>query len=195
MWGTDLCYDLGQFDTICFPLEFMRARFYLFWISNFHFYKGNSYDKILIFKQNLSPTLDHTPLECPKIILLMVTIVLIEDYTDILEGTAELLELEGYQVIMAKNGKEGLLIIKQTPPDLIICDVRMPEMDGLALLACLGLHADLKRIPFIFYSAKSEKKDIQKGLDAGANDYVVKPSELTDLLESIKKCLPVRKLS
>ncbi len=125
----------------------------------------------------------------------MVKIVLIEDYTDILEGTAELSELEGYQVIMAKNGKEGLEIIKRTPPGLIICDVRMPEMGGLALLACLGLEADLKRIPFIFYSAKSEKRDIQKGLDAGANDYGVKPSELTYLLASIEKYLSLGKPS
>ncbi len=125
----------------------------------------------------------------------MITIALIEDHADIMEGTAELLELEGYQVIMANNGKEGLEIIKRTPPDLIICDVLMPEMDGLALLACLGLDHDLKRIPFIFYSAKSEKKDIQKGLDAGADDYVVKPSELTNLLASIEKCLPESKPS
>ncbi len=125
----------------------------------------------------------------------MVYIVLIEDHTDILEGTAELLELEGYRVVTAMNGKEGLEKIKQTPPDLIICDVRMPEMDGLALLARLGLDADLKRIPFIFYSARSEKSDIQTGLDAGADDYLVKPCEIKDLLESIKKCLPVRKLS
>ena len=119
----------------------------------------------------------------------MVSIVLIEDHTDILESTAELLELEGYQVITAKNGKEGLQKIKQTQPDLIICDVRMPEMDGLALLASLGLRKDLKWIPFIFYSARSEKSDIQIGLDAGADDYLIKPCELKKLLASIKNCL------
>ncbi|HZJ18898.1 MAG TPA: response regulator [Pricia sp.] len=119
----------------------------------------------------------------------MTSILLIEDFTAIREGTAELLELEGYRVITAKNGKEGLEKIKRIPPDLVICDVRMPEMDGLTLLGNLGAHRDLKRIPFIFYSAKSEKRDIKTGLDAGADDYLVKPCELKELLGSIKKCL------
>lgn len=119
----------------------------------------------------------------------MASILLIEDFTDIREGTAELLELEGYSVITASNGKEGLEKIKHIPPDLIICDMRMPEMDGLTLLGHLGTHADLKKIPFIFYSAKSENSDVRTGLDAGADDYLVKPCELKELLASIKKCL------
>lgn len=125
----------------------------------------------------------------------MISIMLVEDYVDILESTAELLRLEGYQVITAKNGKEGLETIKQSPPDLIICDVRMPEMDGLTLLATLGVHTDLKKIPFIFYSAKSEKSDIRAGLNAGADDYLVKPCDLKKLLASIKNCLQKRGIS
>jgi CheY-like chemotaxis protein len=119
----------------------------------------------------------------------MVSIMLIEDCADILESTAELLELEGYVVTTAKNGKEALVKIQRTPPNLIICDMLMPEMDGLTLLGILGLQPELKRIPFIFYSAKSEKSDIKIGLDAGAEDYLVKPCELQELLASIKKCL------
>lgn len=119
----------------------------------------------------------------------MASILLIEDFTDIREGTAELLELEGYHVITASNGKEGLELIKLAPPDLIICDMRMPEMDGLTLLAHLGMNTGLKKIPFIFYSAKSENSDVRTGLDAGADDYLVKPCELKELLASIKKCL------
>lgn len=71
----------------------------------------------------------------------------------------------------------------------------MPEMCGLELLAKLGLHKDLKKIPFIFYSAKSEKKHIEEGMELGAYDYIVKPTDLTDLIASIKKCLTERKLA
>ncbi|RKN80218.1 response regulator transcription factor [Ulvibacterium marinum] len=125
----------------------------------------------------------------------MTTILLIEDHIGILENTAELLELEGYRVIKAKNGKEGLKELASFIPDLIICDLLMPEMDGLTLLAMLGKHPDYKKIPFIFFSAKAEKMDIKKGLDLGADDYLVKPLELEDLLASIKKCLRRKKLS
>lgn len=125
----------------------------------------------------------------------MTTILLIEDHIGILENTAELLELEGYSVLKAKNGKEGLKKLASFIPDLIICDLLMPEMDGLTLLATLGKHPDYKKIPFIFFSAKAEKTDIKKGLDLGADDYLVKPLELEDLLTSIKKCLRRKKLS
>ncbi|TLP81794.1 response regulator [Maribacter sp. ACAM166] len=125
----------------------------------------------------------------------MVSIVLIEDYADIRESTAEILELEGYQVTTAKNGKEGLDHILSSPPDLIICDMRMPEMDGLTLLGILGNSADLKRVPFIFFSAKSEKADINLGIEAGADEYLTKPFELQDLLGAVQRCLFKGKVS
>ncbi|MGB5820742.1 MAG: response regulator [Saonia sp.] len=122
----------------------------------------------------------------------MTSVLLIEDHISILENTAELLELEGFHVVMANNGKVGLQKLADFVPDIIICDLLMPEMDGLTLLGTLGKHPDYKKIPFIFFSAKSEKTDIKLGLDAGADDYLVKPFEFEELLESIKKCLVKR---
>ncbi len=119
----------------------------------------------------------------------MIRILVIEDDLTLRGNTAELLELEGYEVTTATNGRTGLQRIKQNPPDLILCDLRMPEMDGFTLLGHIGQFSELKRIPFIFFSAKSEKIDIKAGLDAGADDYLTKPFELKDLLASIEKCL------
>lgn len=120
----------------------------------------------------------------------MIRILIIEDDKSIRENTAELLELEGYTTTTASNGKIGLEKINLCKPDLILCDLRMPEMDGFKLLKHLGENSNFKRIPFIFFSAKSEKMDIRMGIDAGADDYITKPFELEDLLAAIKKCLP-----
>ena len=125
----------------------------------------------------------------------MPTILLIEDDKTICENTMEILEIEGYTVVTANNGKKGFQKIKHLRPDLIICDILMPEMCGLELLAKLGSHPELKTIPLIFYSARSEKKDIKTGMDLGAYDYIVKPSDLKDLLASIQRCLLERKPS
>ena len=124
----------------------------------------------------------------------MATILVVEDNRTILENTTELLEMEGYSVITAANGKEGSSKVLKFLPDLIVSDIWMPEMDGFELLKTLGTHADLKNIPLIFFSARSEKKDIKKGIDMGAYDFIVKPSDLSDLLVSIKNCLLSRKL-
>ncbi|WP_222983396.1 response regulator [Flagellimonas meishanensis] len=120
-------------------------------------------------------------------------ILIIEDDTCILDNIAELLELEGYVVFTASDGKIGMEKIFRSPPDLIICDLLMPKMDGLTLLQKLGKHPKLKKIPFIFSSAKSEKVDIKRGLDSGADDYLVKPFDLKDLLRAIEKCLAKQK--
>jgi CheY-like chemotaxis protein len=119
----------------------------------------------------------------------MISILIIEDENDIRENTSELLELEGYTTLTAANGKIGLEKIKSNMPDLILCDLRMPEMDGFTVLSYLGQYPDLKRIPFVFFSAKSEKLDIKTGIDAGADGYLVKPFEAKDLLAIIEKCL------
>lgn len=125
----------------------------------------------------------------------MVLILLIDDCMAIRENTAELLELEGYNVITTSNGKRGYEKAIQFAPDLIVCDILMPEMDGFELLRKLGLHPKLKTIPVIFFSAKSERKDILKGLELGAYDYIVKPSELNDLISSINRFIANRNLS
>lgn len=119
----------------------------------------------------------------------MICILIIEDDNAIRENTAEFLELEGYTTLTAPNGKRGLEQIWFHRPDLILCDLRMPEMDGFTVLKNLGEQPDFKKIPFIFFSAKSEEMEIKKGIDAGADGYLVKPFEFEDLLSSIKKCL------
>ena len=119
----------------------------------------------------------------------MTRILIIDDHETILENTAELLDLEGYETITASNGKEGLEKVIRMLPDVVLCDLLMPKMDGFAVLKRMGEHPDLKRIPFIFFSSKSEKFDIKLGLDSGADDYLTKPFELMDLLNSIEKCL------
>ncbi len=125
----------------------------------------------------------------------MVRILIIDDDKVIRENTAELLELEGYSTLTASNGMKGLEIIRLHLPDLILCDLRMPKMDGFAVLGHLGQHLELKRIPFIFFSAKSEKADVKAGIDAGAAGYLTKPFELKDLLASIEKCLNSKRLT
>ena len=91
----------------------------------------------------------------------MPNILLIEDNAGVLESTQELLQLEGYQVHTAINGKEGFLKIQQLLPDIIISDILMPVMDGLQLLLEVAKHQKLITIPFIFLTAKSEKTDIK----------------------------------
>lgn len=119
----------------------------------------------------------------------MIRILIIDDHATILENTAELLDLEGYETITASNGKEGLEKVIRMLPDVVLCDILMPKMDGFMVLKKMGEHPNLKRIPFIFFSSKSEKFDIKLGLDSGADDYLTKPFELVDLLNSIEKCL------
>ncbi|WP_273565724.1 response regulator [Maribacter halichondriae] len=125
----------------------------------------------------------------------MPTILLIEDDCTIRENTAEFLELEGYRTITAVNGKDGFDKIFRHIPDLIVCDLLMPEMGGLQLLAKLGNYKSLKTIPLIIYSAKNEKRDIKNSLELGAYDYIVKPSDLEDLLVSIRRCLQSKLIS
>ena len=124
----------------------------------------------------------------------MPTILLIEDDCTIRENTAEFLELEGYHTLTATNGKDGFEKIARHIPDLIVCDLLMPEMGGIELLARLGTLKHLKTIPLIIFSAKNEKKDIYKGMLLGAYDYIIKPSDLEDLLASIRKCLKSKEL-
>lgn len=119
----------------------------------------------------------------------MQTILLIEDNNEIRENTCELLELEGYKVLLAENGKEGLALAKQQKPNLIITDILMPEVNGYDLVR--GLKADTKTaaIPFIFLTASAEKSEVEAGLGMGAMDYIQKPFEPQELFEAIRRCL------
>ncbi len=119
----------------------------------------------------------------------MKQVLLIEDDTTLRENTAELLELENYKVISASNGKEGLDLAKKELPDVIVCDIMMPKLDGYGVLAGLSKLEKTKYIPFIFLSAKTERKDVRKGMNLGADDYITKPFEEEELLTAIESRL------
>src|SRR5687768_3014359 len=115
----------------------------------------------------------------------MKKVLLIEDNLEVRENTTEILELAGYEVITAPNGKIGVEHAQQEKPDLIICDIMMPELDGFGVLHILNKKPETSGIPFIFLTAKTEKTDIRKGMNLGADDYLTKPFDDTDLLNAI----------
>ncbi len=119
----------------------------------------------------------------------MKRILLVEDNTPIRENTSELLELANYEVLSACNGQEGLEIALKENPDLIICDIMMPEIDGYHLLEILRRQPVFRNTPFLFFTASAEKSEISKGLDAGANDYITKPFDPDQLLSLMEKYL------
>jgi CRP-like cAMP-binding protein len=116
----------------------------------------------------------------------MSKILIIEDNTDIRENLAEILELDGYETIQAENGKIGLEKAMADSPDLIICDVMMPVLDGFGVLKILNRNPKLMHVPFMFLTAKSEKSDFRKGMGLGADDYITKPFDDVELLEAIQ---------
>lgn len=119
----------------------------------------------------------------------MKTILLIEDDTALRENTAELLELSGYKVFTAPNGKLGIQKAKSENPNIIICDIMMPEIDGYGVLESMASEDATKHIPFIFLSAKTEHKEIRKGMDMGADDYLTKPFDEQELISAIESRL------
>ena len=119
----------------------------------------------------------------------MKRILLIEDDKALRENTEELLELSDYSVITASNGRIGIEAAIENLPDLIICDIMMPEVDGYGVLENLSNNEKTKQIPFIFLSAKTEHKEIRKGMDLGADDYLTKPFEEEDLMSAVESRL------
>ena len=116
----------------------------------------------------------------------MKQILLIEDNDEIRENTAEILELASYKVRTAANGKLGVEMALEEKPDIIICDIMMPVLDGYGVLHLINKNPDLKGIPFIFLTAKSERSDFRKGMELGADDYISKPFTDTELLSAIE---------
>ncbi|AUC84639.1 transcriptional regulator [Polaribacter sp. ALD11] len=115
----------------------------------------------------------------------MTKILLIEDNQDVRENTAEILELANYEVCTAENGKKGVSMAKLTKPDIIICDIMMPELNGYDVLLHLNKDKTTASTPFIFLTAKTERIDVRKGMNLGADDYLTKPFEERDLLEAV----------
>ena len=105
----------------------------------------------------------------------MVKILVIEDEQDIREMIQQILELEGYEVTAAVNGKEGIDYARKIDPDLIVCDINMPEIDGFGVIESLKKEKGTGTIPFIFLTARSDKKDIREGMNLGADDFLNKP--------------------
>ncbi|MER3465072.1 MAG: transcriptional regulator [Chitinophagaceae bacterium] len=119
----------------------------------------------------------------------MTKILLVEDNKEIRENTSEILELANYKVTTATNGKEGYERALQETPDLIICDIMMPVLDGYGLLHLISKNEYLKSIPFIFLTAKTERNDFRKGMEMGADDYITKPFTDIELLNAIESRL------
>lgn len=116
-------------------------------------------------------------------------ILIIEDQPEVRENIAELLELSNYQPIIAENGKIGVKKALDEQPELILCDIMMPEMDGYEVLYLISKRPETASTPFIFLTAKSEKADFRKGMNMGADDYITKPFEEMELLGAIERRL------
>lgn len=112
----------------------------------------------------------------------MKKILIIEDNMEVRENLEEILELSGYEVITAEDGKVGVEKALASPPDLILCDVMMPRLDGFGVLNILSKKSQTSDIPFVFLTAKAEKTDFRRGMNLGADDYVTKPFYKDELL-------------
>jgi CRP-like cAMP-binding protein len=113
-------------------------------------------------------------------------ILIIEDNTDIRENIVEILELADFNVLQANNGKAGLDLANKHKPDIILCDIMMPDLDGYGVLYMLNKNPETATIPFIFLTAKAERIDLRKGMEMGADDYLTKPFDDIELLNAIE---------
>jgi DNA-binding NarL/FixJ family response regulator len=115
----------------------------------------------------------------------MKKILIIEDQAPMRRNIALMLQLEGYEVVTAENGRVGLESARKERPDLIFCDVMMPELDGYAVVQALREDAALTATPFLFLTAKSDRADLRIGMNFGADDYLTKPLVRDDLLAAL----------
>jgi CheY-like chemotaxis protein/CRP-like cAMP-binding protein len=116
----------------------------------------------------------------------MRTLLIIDDHEEIRENIAEILTLAGYHTLTAENGKKGVEIALKEKPDLVICDIMMPELDGYGVLHLLKKNPETETIPLIFLTAKTERSDFRKGMEMGADDYITKPFDDIELLNAIE---------
>lgn len=115
----------------------------------------------------------------------MITALIIEDSQDFRETLAEMLELAGYYVLTAGNGIVGMEMAKSQRPDIVLCDIMMPEVDGYTVLQRIRQDPDLGKIPFIFMTAKSESSEVAMGNELGADGYLIKPFDDVALFSAI----------
>lgn len=124
----------------------------------------------------------------------MEHILVIEDEKDIRESLQDIFEMSGYQVSIARDGKEGFNKILDERPHLVVCDVNMPELDGFELLGAINHRLSEEVVPpFLFLTAKVEKKDLRQGMSLGADDYILKPFDHNELLKVVKLRLEKRR--
>jgi DNA-binding NarL/FixJ family response regulator len=116
----------------------------------------------------------------------MKTILVIEDEPEMRRNITALLRYRKYRALAAENGRHGIDLARRENPDLILCDVMMPEVDGYGVLQALQSDPALARIPFIFLTAKGEKQDLRSGMELGADDYLTKPVANEDLIRAIE---------
>ena len=116
----------------------------------------------------------------------MKTILVIEDQPVMRHKTVTILKMEGYEVLEAANGAEGIRLAHEELPDLILCDIMMPDRDGYAVLQAVRTNKITATTPFIFFTAKGEKGDLRAGMNLGADDYLVKPTPRAELLEALE---------
>ena len=115
----------------------------------------------------------------------MPSVLVIEDELAIRELICELLQIENYEVLEAENGEEGLALARRHLPDLIICDVMMPNLDGYQVLEKLQEQTETANISFIFLTARGTNQDVRRGMKLGADDYLIKPFNSQDLLDAV----------
>jgi DNA-binding NarL/FixJ family response regulator len=116
-------------------------------------------------------------------------ILIIEDQAPMRRNVALMLELEGYTTCVAENGRVGVEVARKERPDLILCDVMMPELDGYAVVQTLREDPSFSNTPFIFLTAKSDRGDVRIGMNFGADDYLSKPVMRDELLIAIESRL------
>ncbi|NEQ59932.1 MAG: response regulator [Moorea sp. SIO4A1] len=123
----------------------------------------------------------------------MNKILVIEDEIFIRENLIELLEIEGFDALGAENGVEGVQLVQKEPPDLILCDVMMPELDGYGVLEALRQDPATAKIPFMFLTASADRSNIQKIRELGIHDYILKPFNVDKFLDVISNRLAEHK--
>ncbi|MBW4521867.1 MAG: response regulator [Scytolyngbya sp. HA4215-MV1] len=125
----------------------------------------------------------------------MRKILVIEDEKPILSNILEILESSGFQTISARNGTTGVQMAKEHLPQLILCDIMMPDMDGYGVFSALSHYPATAEIPFIFLTAKAEASDFRQGMNLGVDDYITKPFRRTDLLDAIAARLERKRIT
>lgn len=123
----------------------------------------------------------------------MNKILIIEDQPQMRKNLATILEMEDFRVVTAENGRRGVELATKEKPDLVICDVMMPELDGYGVLAALRADAATSTVPFVFLTAKGDKLELRIGMNLGADDYLTKPVSRDDLLAAVRTRLARRR--